>query len=90
VDKDKGVHMYIPSSKEERRLLVDEATRRRVLIYKNLSNPPNYVCGVTYSIATDYISQKLRLFIKNPASINRIETFYSLPALFIEEDTAKV
>jgi hypothetical protein len=55
-----------------------------------LPNPPNYICGVTYSIAKDYISQKLHLFIKTPAWINRIETLYPLPALFIEENTAKV
>jgi hypothetical protein len=53
MDRDESVHMYIPSSKEERRVLVDEATRRRVFVYKNLSNPPNYICGVTYSIAKD-------------------------------------
>jgi hypothetical protein len=50
VDGDESVHLYIPSSKEERRLLVDEATRRRGFVNKNLSNPLNYVCGVTYSI----------------------------------------
>jgi hypothetical protein len=88
MDREESVHMCIPSSKEERRVLVDEATRRRVFVYKNLSNP-NYICGVTYSITKDYISQKLHLFIKTPAWINRIEAFYSLPSLFIDESIAK-
>jgi hypothetical protein len=50
-DREESVHMYIPSSKEQRQVLVDEATKRKVFVYKNLSNPPNYICGVTYSIA---------------------------------------
>jgi hypothetical protein len=88
-DREESIHMYIPSSKEQRQVLVDEAIRRKVFVYKNLPNPPDYIYGVTYSIAKDYISQKLHSFIKNPAWINRVQTFYSLPALFIEEKIAK-
>jgi hypothetical protein len=75
MDREESVHMYIPSSKEQRQVLVDEATRRKVFVYKILSNPPNYICGITYSIAKDYISQNYIYLLKTQRGLIELNHF---------------
>jgi hypothetical protein len=90
LDRDESIHQYIPMPVEKRKQLLEEASNRKVFTYKNLQNPPDYVFGLNYSIAKDYIHRKLHLFMRNPLGrIGLIHLFSYSPSMFIEHQEAK-